>query len=100
VTSSLEVLVLDLGDSVRGYDFRDVLRVQEEESEDPALPGRYVVSLGRLGPAREIRCREVLGSLVLSVRDIRPVPAALCERMNGEKPWAVGVTDRGLCLLY
>jgi hypothetical protein len=24
----------------------------------------------------------------------------LCERMDGEKPWAVGVTGQGVCLLY
>ncbi len=100
VTSPLEILLLDVGDSVRGYDFRDVLCVKEDagESLDPA--GRFVVSLGRLGPAREVRCREVLGSRELSACDIRPVPEALCERMEGEKPWAVGITGQGICLLY
>ncbi len=95
----LEVLVLDVGDSVRGYDFRDVLGVKET-GEGAGSSGRYVVSLGRLGPAREVRCREVLGSRVLAASDIRPVPAVLCERMGGEKPWAVGITDQGVCLLY
>jgi len=99
VKSRLEILVLDVGDSVRGYDFRDVLGVKEEAgSADPS--GRFVVSLGRLGPAREVRCREVLGAREITAADIRPVPAVLCERMDGEKPWAVGITEQGICLLY
>ena len=100
MTSSLEILVLDFGDSVRGYDFRDVLGVKEAGVESADPDGRFVVNLGRLGPAREVRCREVLGSRELSARDIRPVPEALCERMEGEKPWAVGITGQGICLLY
>ncbi|MBE0602050.1 MAG: hypothetical protein IH611_00285 [Deltaproteobacteria bacterium] len=100
MTPSLEILVLDFGDSVRGYDFRDVLGVKETDGEGPDPAGRFVISLGRLGPAREVRCREILGSRVLSAADIRPVPVALCERMEGEKPWAVGITGQRLCPLY
>jgi hypothetical protein len=100
VTSSLTILVLDFGDSVRGYDFRDVLCVRETDGGDPDAPGRFVVRLGRVGPSREVRCRGVLGSRVLAAADIRPVPEALRERMEGEKPWAVGITGQGLCPLY
>jgi hypothetical protein len=98
VTSSLEILVLDVGDTFRGYDCRDVLRV--EETGEEASRGRYVVRLGRLGAPRDVRCREILGSVALSAREIRPVPPALRDRMVGEKPWAVGITERGICLLY
>ncbi len=100
MTPSLEILLLDVGDAVRGYDCRDVLGVEEADAEGEASPGRYVVHLGRLGPAREVRCRGILGSVVLMAGDLRRVPAALCERMNAEKPWAVGITESGLCLLY
>jgi hypothetical protein len=100
VTSQLEILILDFGDSVRGYDLRDVLGVKEDADGSADAGGRFVVSLGRLGPAREVRCREVLGSAVIAARDLRPVPEALCERMEGEKPWAVGIIGQGLCLLY
>ncbi|MBI5905400.1 MAG: hypothetical protein HZB86_07585 [Deltaproteobacteria bacterium] len=98
MTSPLEILVLDVGDAVRGYDCRDVVRV--EETDEEASRGRYVVHLGRLGPPRDVRCREIVGSVTLSAREIRPVPPALRDRMEGEKPWAVGITERGICLLY
>jgi hypothetical protein len=38
--------------------------------------------------------------VALSAREIRPVPEALRERIPGEKPWAVGITERELYLLY
>ena len=95
----MEFLVLDDGTAIRGYDCRDVLRV-EETGKWAAARDRYVVRLGRLGAPREVRCREVLGSVALAAADVRPVPAALRDRIPGEKPWAVGITDRGLCLLY
>ena len=98
MTAALDVLVLDVGDAVRGYDCRDVLRV--EETDEDSSRGRYVVRLGRLGAPRDVRCREILGSVALTARDIRPVPPALRDRMEGEKPWAVGITERGICLLY
>jgi len=58
------------------------------------------VRLGRLGPPREVVCREILGSVALSAREIRPVPEVLRERITGEQPWAVGLTERGMYLLY
>lgn len=96
---SLDLLVLDDGASIRGYDCRDVVRVEEVAGERGA-PGGYRVQLGRLGSHREVACREILGSVALSAREIRLVPEALRERMTGEKPWAVGVTERGIFLLY
>jgi len=100
VTSgSLDLLVLDDGASIRGYDCRDVVRVEEVAGERGG-PGGYRVQLGRLGSHREVACREILGSLALSAREIRLVPEVLRERMTGEKPWAVGVTERGIFLLY
>jgi hypothetical protein len=42
----------------------------------------------------------VLGSVSLSAREIRPVPDVLRERIAGERPWAVGLTERELYLLY
>jgi hypothetical protein len=38
--------------------------------------------------------------VALSTREIRPVPETLRERMMGEMPWAVGLTERGMYLLY
>jgi hypothetical protein len=38
--------------------------------------------------------------VALSAREIRPVPEVLRERITGEKPWAVGLTERGMYLLY
>jgi hypothetical protein len=93
---TVDLLVLDDGVSIRGYDCRDVVRVEAVEG----APGGYLVQLGRVGSSREIACREVLGSVSLSAGEIRRVPAALIERLEGEKPWAVGITDRGVCLLY
>lgn len=95
-TGSLDLLVVDDGAALRGYDCRDVVRVEEVAGE----PGGYLVRLGRLGSPREVACREVLGSVALSAREIRPVPEALRERMTGEKPWAVGLTEREIYLLY
>ena len=96
---SLELLVLDDGAAIRGYDCRDVVHVKEVPGESDA-PGGYLVQLGRLGSRREVVCREVLGAMSLSAREIRLVPEALRERMTGEKPWAVAVTERGIFLLY
>jgi hypothetical protein len=90
---SIDLLVVDDGASLRGYDCRDVVRVAE-------VAEGYLVRLGRLGPPREVACREILGSVVLSAREIRQVPAALRERITGEKPWAVGLTGREIYLLY
>jgi len=96
---SIEILVLDDGTGIRGYDCRDVLRVEEVAGAGKA-PAGYLVRLGRLGPPREVSCREVVGSVSLAAREIRPVPAVLKERMTGETPWAVGLTERGICPLY
>ncbi|MDA8121273.1 MAG: hypothetical protein M0Z38_01750 [Deltaproteobacteria bacterium] len=97
----MNVLVVDDGTTLRGYDCRDVLNVEEIEAPiDMAENDRFLVHLGRAGCHREIRCREVVGFFPLSAREIRPVPPVLRERMTGEVPWAVGVTDRGLCLLF
>lgn len=97
----MNVLVVDDGTTLRGYDCRDVLNVEEIEAPiDMAENDRFLVRLGRAGCRREIRCREIVGFFPLSAREIRPVPPALRERMTGEVPWAVGVTDRGLCLLF
>ena len=95
-TGSVDLLLVDDGAALRGYDCRDVVRVEEVAGE----PGGFVVRLGRLGPPREVACREVLGSVALSAREIRPVPEVLRERITGEKPWAVGLTERGMYLLY
>ena len=95
-TGSVDLFVVDDGGALRGYDCRDVVRVEEAAGE----AGGYLVRLGRLDPPREIVCREVLGSVALSAREIRPVPEALRERIPGEKPWAVGLTERELYLLY
>ena len=95
-TGSVDLIVVDDGEALRGYDCRDVVRVEEVAGE----PGGYLVRLGRLGSPREVACRGVLGSLALSAREIRPVPEALRERMTGEMPWAVGLTEREIYLLY
>jgi len=99
MTRSVDLLVLDDGTAIRGYDCRDVLRVEEVPGRAGA-PGGFLVRLGRLGPPREVACREILGSVSLSAREIRPVPEVLRERMTGEKPWAVGITQQRICLLY
>lgn len=99
MAGSLDLLVLDDGAAIRGYDCRDVVRVKEVAGEHGA-PGGYLVQLGRLGSHREVACRKILGSVALSAREIRLVPEVLRERMSGEKPWAVGVTERGIFLLY
>ncbi len=98
-TGSVDLLVVDDGAALRGYDCRDVLRVEEVPGR-AGSPGGYLVRLGRLGPPREVACREVLGSVSLSAREIRPVPEALKDRMQGEKPWAVGMAGREIYLLY
>ena len=95
-SGSVDLLVVDDGEGFRGYDCRDVVRVEEVEGE----PGGYLVRLGRLGSPREVACREILGSVTLSAREIRPVPDVLRERIAGEKPWAVGITGREMYLLY
>jgi hypothetical protein len=94
----VNVLVVDDGQGLRGYDCREVLRVEEPQGGGE-LP--FVVRFGREGAGRELRCRNVLGFHVLGPSDIRPVPAVLKERMTTEeKPWAVGIVSGGLCLLY
>jgi hypothetical protein len=95
-TGSVELLLVDDGAALRGYDCRDVVRVEEIAGD----PGGYLVRLGRLGSPREVACSGVLGSVALSAREIRPVPEVLRERITGEKPWAVGLTQRGIYLLY
>jgi hypothetical protein len=95
-TGSVDLLVVDDGKALRGYDCRDVVRVEEVAGDS----GGYIVRLGRLGPPRDIGCREVLGSVTLSAGEIRPVPEALRERITGDKPWAVGLTEREIYLLY
>jgi len=96
-TGSVDLLVVDDGAALRGYDCRDVVRVEEVAGEPG---GGYRVRLGRLGSPREVACREVLGSVALSAREIRPVPEVLRERMTGEMPWAVGLAGREMYLLY
>lgn len=96
-TGSVDLLLVDDGAALRGYDCRDVVRVEEVAG---VAGGSFRVRLGRLGPAREVACREVLGSVALSAREIRPVPDVLRERIPGEKPWAVGITGREIYLLY
>ena len=96
---SIDLLVLDDGTSLRGYDCRDVVRVEEVPGAEGSPEG-YMVRLGRLGPPREIACREILESVSLSARDIRPVPEVLKERVRGEMPWGVGITEQRICLLY
>ena len=95
-TGSLDLLLVDDGAALRGYDCRDVVRVEEVAGEQ----GGYLVRLGRLGSLREVACREVVGSVALSAWEIRPVPEVLRERITGEKPWAVGIVEREICLLY
>ncbi len=92
----VDLLVVDDGAVLRGYDCRDVVRVDEVAGE----PGGYLVRLGRLGSPREVVCREILGSVSLSAREIRPVPEVLKERTTGEMPWGVGITEQRICLLY
>ena len=98
-TGSVDLLIVDDGTALRGYDCRDVVRVEEVPARAGSTGG-YLLRLGRLGPSREVACREVLVSVALTAREIRPVPPALRDRMEGEKPWAVGITERGICLLY
>ena len=98
-TASVDLLVIDDGTALRGYDCRDVVRV-EELPGGTGSPEGYLVRLGRLGPPREIACREILESVSLSAREIRPVPEVLKERVTGEMPWGVGITEQRICLLY
>jgi hypothetical protein len=97
----MNVLVVDDGKTLRGYDCREVLNVEEIGTPDDAAGAdRFLVQLGRTGSRKEIRCRVVVGFFPLSARDIRPVPPLLRERMTGEAPWAIGVISYGLCLLF
>lgn len=97
----MNVLVVNDGTTLRGYDSREVLNVEEiAVTGEPADADRFLVRLGRTGNRKEVRCREVLGFFPISAREIRPVPPALRERMHGEVPWAVGVFAQGLCLLF
>jgi hypothetical protein len=93
---SVDLLVVDDGEALRGYDCRDVVRVEEVAGETRG----YLVRLGRLGSPRAVACREVLASVSLSAREIRPVPEVLRERITGEGPWAVGLAGREIYLLY
>ncbi len=94
----MNVLVIDDGMTLRGYDCREVVRV-EEPTDLSDLP--FVVHFGRAGVKRELGCMQVLGFHTLSASDIRPLPAVLKERMSqDDMPWAVGITPNGLCLLY
>ena len=95
-TGSIDLLVVDDGVALRGYDCLDVVRVEEVAGD----AGGYLVRLGRLDSPREVACREILGSIALSARELRPVPEALRERIAGDKPWAVGLTEREIYLLY
>ena len=95
-TGAVDLLVVDDGTALRGYDCRDVVRVEEVAGG----PGGYLVRLGRLGSPREVACREILGSMVLAAREIRSVPEVLRARITGERPWAVGLTEREIYLLY
>ncbi len=98
--SVLEILVVDDGDALRAYDCRDILGMEEIASPGDAGADEVIVRLGRVGTPREIRCRRVLGFFALAAKDIRPLPPILSGRIAGEAPWAVGIIDRGLCLLY
>ncbi|HEY3488739.1 MAG TPA: hypothetical protein VGK27_01310 [Candidatus Deferrimicrobiaceae bacterium] len=94
----MNVLVIDDGETLRGYDCREVLRV-DEPAGGGELP--FIVHFGRAGSTWELCCRNVLGFYPLSAADIRPLPLVLKERLTqGEGPWAVGITPGGLCLLY
>lgn len=97
--TTVDLLVVDDGTALRGYDCRDVVRVEEVAGEAGSTVG-YLVRLGRLGPPREIVCREILEPVSLSAREIRPVPEALKGRVTGEMPWGVGITEKRICLLY
>jgi len=81
-TGSVDFLVVDDGAALRGYDCRDVVRVEEVAGE----PGGFLVRLGRLGSPREVACREVLGSVALSAREIRAVLDRLRRRPEGAGP--------------
>jgi hypothetical protein len=99
----VNILVLDDGSGLRGYDCREVLGIEEIQDPESSPPeAAFVVRLGRLGRSREIRCRQVLGFFPLAPKDVRPLPAVLAERMGGDEapPWAVGIVESGLCLLY
>jgi hypothetical protein len=97
----MNVLVVDDGSTLCGYDCREVLKVEEGCGGDGARePGGFLVRMGRTGTRKEIRCREIVGFCTISARDIRPLPPALRERLHGEIPWAVGITERGMCLLF
>lgn len=94
----MNVLVIDDGFSLRGYDCREVVRVEEPEGLGD-MP--FVVHFGRAGAERELGCLSVLGFFNLSAADIRPLPAVLKERLDpADAPWAVGITPGGLCLLF
>lgn len=99
--SVLEILVVHDGSALRGYDCRDVAGMDEiPPPPGEEGPAEFVVRLGRLGAPREIRCREVIGFFPLEPKNVRPLPPILSGRIAGETPWAVGIIDRGLCLLY
>ncbi len=95
----MEILILEDDETLRGYDCREVLGVEEANPGEGGAGGFRIV-LGRGKGRRALLCRRIVGCVALSARDIRPLPDVLGERMSGEKPWAVGLTDRGLCLLY
>lgn len=94
----MNVLVIDDGTTLRGYDCKEVVRVDEPSGLND-YP--FVVRFGRRGEERELGCMNVLGFFPLAASDIRPLPAVLKERMTADgAPWAVGIIPQGLCLLY
>ena len=96
----MEVLVVDDGEVLLGFDCREVLAV--DDAPPGGEPFRYRLRLGRGGAEqRELPCRDVVGFLPLTAETVRPVPAVLAERLPpGRRPWAVGICGRGLFLLY
>ncbi len=95
----MEILIIEDGGTLRGYDCREILGVEEAEP-GKGDSGGFRIVLGRGKGRRALLCRRIVGCVDLSARDIRPVPRVLGERLSGERPWAVGLTDRGPCLLY
>ena len=98
-TGAVDFLIVQDGSALRGYDCRDVLRVDEVPAREGSPVG-YLLRLGRLGPPREVACREIVGAVSLSAREIRPLPEVLKERVTGEMPWGVGITEKRIYLLY
>jgi len=97
----MNVLVVDDGTSLRGYDCGDVMGIEEIPSPpETGDRAEFLVRLGRLGNPKGVRCREIVGFYSFAEPDVHPLPQVVKERMTGEVPWGVGITERGLCLLY